>query len=450
MPSKPLSGEQLSQHWALEENVWGQSKRPELVVSKTQLPTRWTIRQHPSLIWSTVSIVRAVDRLKEGTDEIEFSVSPDHAEFLAEMIQRVHEMFSEFAELSDPSRSTDAKVWAEHMAKALIQVEMISRAIHPDAVSKDSQAGMGMAAEPLFQMISGLLDEDSQGDLLGGLSVSERTNMREVLMQLILRGGFALGGFEQPADLRQQVETMFKETPDPSGLEKKLKRLLAKSLRDATPASGERALHEAFRKAMAFGPRLLNVMHSLVLQWDRVDYVELELRRYGKRPVVGFRAKILDGHEVRIANQFIMQPPIVVRGMGQIVVQPSIFEEGQTSVLFAADPQQGAVEIRFQGIGFGLVKLFAIPIDSAALREIRISRQTGHRGDRFINVLMFMETTKTKGDPRRMFAVQRVQHLESERTAFRVWQQSVKEDLSVSYLKPGRIYSYKRTKAAKE
>ena len=69
MPNEALGPDELDQIWTLSHNPREQSSYHRLKVGELELPARWVIHQNPSVIRSTVSFVRAYDRIKEGTAE---------------------------------------------------------------------------------------------------------------------------------------------------------------------------------------------------------------------------------------------------------------------------------------------------------------------------------------------------------------------------------------------
>ena len=73
IPRRPVSGEELNRYWYLSENVFASAKPQPLAIGPTPLPSTWVFRREESLIWSTVSIVRAADRLRDGAEEIELA-----------------------------------------------------------------------------------------------------------------------------------------------------------------------------------------------------------------------------------------------------------------------------------------------------------------------------------------------------------------------------------------
>ena len=92
IPSYPVAQGELDEVWRLTDGLSSDSPWRRPTVAGQKLPSRWFIRQHPSVIWSTVSIVRAVDELETEPDQISFSVSPTHTQTVVDLLDRASEM----------------------------------------------------------------------------------------------------------------------------------------------------------------------------------------------------------------------------------------------------------------------------------------------------------------------------------------------------------------------
>ncbi len=450
IPSQSLTEGEIDRYWYLQADAWGQAKRQTFELAGRQLPSRWLLRQEPSLIWSTVSIVRAIDKLKEGSEEFDAAVSPAHASMMLTVLSDLRTTIEDLREIADPeTRKTPGK-WASAVAEVLVSVEKISRA----AASEDERADekkpgdpLGWSAGPMIQMLTAYLNERSKGNLLAGMEPDQVGQLREVLAQMVLRVSFAAAGKQDPPALRETVTKMMREAKRPETLEKSLTKTLLKEAEQAPPAKSGSQLKGLLSGAFAIAPRMLEVLEMFIRQWDRVDSMLIEFR-YGNKdqPIVSVTLKVKPGRQLRLANLHFMQPAIVFRGGTRITVQPTEAHTEETVVLFKP-LEGGRVEVKFEGILYGLVRLLALPVDDAALREVRVLSASGPAG-RLTGVTILMDATGSRKDPRRIMTFQDVRTTRILRTAFDIRKLPQKTEQIFNYITPSRRYTYRRTKTS--
>ncbi|MGB2820200.1 MAG: hypothetical protein WBF17_04415, partial [Phycisphaerae bacterium] len=116
IPSYPVAEGEIDRSWLLTD-VSIDANAPvapaAVEAGGIQVPNRWVIRQHGSLVWSTVSIVRAMDKLKTGTAEVEFSVSPAHARALVDVLADARAAMADLKDMLDTAGRSDRNRWAE-------------------------------------------------------------------------------------------------------------------------------------------------------------------------------------------------------------------------------------------------------------------------------------------------------------------------------------------------
>ena len=155
--------------------------------------------------------------------------------------------------------------------------------------------------------------------------------------------------------------------------------------------------------------------------------------------------RVLPGKEIRLGDQIILQPAIVFRGASMLTVQSDVAGTGETVILF--EPiGDGAIEIRFEGILYGLVRLLAVPLANAKLREVRVQVAEGREGTEMVNVTMLMEATGREGDARRLLVFQDVRRKRLVRDAFATRTIAEKTEQVFTYFTPTRRYTYRRVK----
>jgi len=449
MPSRKLPAGALDEYWYLHADTWPQARRESLQLAGRTLPTRWVFRQEPSLIWSTVSMVRAIDALKVGTDDFEMAVSPTHAEMLARVLAQFRGTLEGLRDIAEPDEPRSPRRWASAVAGALVSTEEVVRlAVERErpGARKGRDEALGWSAGPVIHMLAAYLDERTGGDLLAGMGGEEVGRLREVLTQVILRLGFAAAGKRDPPGLRTSVAAALREAKDPGSARRKLLTMLTEHLASAPPAGPDRRLPALLGPVFAVAPRMLEVLEGFARQWDRMDSLAVELRRHRGRPVVSLTVKVQPGKQLRLTRLHFLQPDVVFRGGTRITVQTT--DLGETVVLF--EPlRDGKVEIRFDGIVYGLVRLLALPLASGALREVRVSAAPGPTG-RLTNVAVLMEAGGDRTDPRRILAFQDVRCGRIVREPFRVRRMTERTEQIFNYLTPRRRYTYRRVKVAGE
>jgi len=447
IPSYPVGPGEMDRYWSLHPDVTAEAPYHQPDVGGRKLPARWVIRQRKSIVWSTVSIVRAVDRMKKGPEEIEFSVSPMHANALADTFLEIRMVLEDLAKVAEDARS-DRRGWARTLADALVQVEQVTRITsieEGERTGDDARDPLGLPAGPLLKMVALYLNERTEGSLLAELGPGQIDQLREVLTQLILRMGFAAAGKHQPEGLRESITGKMREAERLDALHKSMEELLTDQLDRAGPASSGQELKTVLRVALSGAPKALEVLEAIVRQWDRMEAVEFEFRRRGDRLVVAATLRVLPGKEVRLAGMVIAQPVIAFRGASRITVIPEAPSTGETVVTF--EPVgEGAVEMRFEGWIYGLVRLFALPLASGALREVRVFRRSQPQGSAIVNVAVLMETASDKTDPRRLMVFQDARRKRIRREAFSVRSVADKTEQVFSYITPNRRYTYRRVK----
>ncbi|HUX00413.1 MAG TPA: hypothetical protein VMY35_05470 [Phycisphaerae bacterium] len=454
---RPVAPEELDRYWRLEAARWDEAQSAPLQVGGRAFPTRWHIRQDPSLVRSTVSIVRAADRLKAGAESLSFAISPQHAAMAADRLAEARKAIENFRAVARSDTRATHRQWASATAAALADAERIVRlssAPAPDGGAEPADEAEAFGDEPLLSLAVTYLNERSGGLLLAGMEPAEFGRLREALARMVLRLAFASAGRQDPSDLHGAVARAMREAAEPDDLRGLLEERLAAEVRDAPPAAPGAGAAAVVRAALEWGPRLLRVMEMVVRQWDRMEGLEVEFRRAGEEPVVAVTLHVAPGREVRIADLFILQPAMVFRGSSRILVLADPASGDEVAVLFdAASPAAGgapggAVEVRFEGIGYALVRLLALPLADADLRELRVAVADGAGGRRMVNVVLLMEARGGGGDPRRVMAFQDVRETRLAREAFEVRSERRRLEQVFNYVTPGGRFTFRRTKQA--
>ena len=453
----PVAPEELDAYWRLEPVRWDQAERPPIEVAGRALPTRWTIRRDDSFLRSTVSLVRAADRLKAGTESLTFSVSPRHAAMAADMLAEARRSLENFREVAEADSRATRRQWASATAAALADAERIVRLSSAEETQGEEPTpgeGEAIGAEPFLAMAIGYLNERSGGLLLAGSDPAEFGRLRDVLARMVLRLALASAGRQEEPDLHGAVVRAMREAAEPADVARTLEAMLAERVREAPPESSPSGAASVMRAALAWGPRLLRVLEMVVRQWDRMEGLEVEFRRWGREPIVAVTLHVAPRREVRIADLFVMQPALVFRGSSQVIISGEPAGGDEVAVLFepaspvGGGPADGAIEVRFEGLSYALVRLLALPLADAALREVRVAA-AGHKGGRrMVNVALLMEATGNEGDPRRILAFEDVRDTHLAREAFEVRSERRRLEQIFNYVTPEGRFTFRRTKEA--
>ncbi len=443
--STPLAEGELDSYWTLSQDVTLKAVRSQPAFGEAKLPSRWVVRQRPSIVWSTVSIVRAYDKMKSGAEEIDFTVAPAHAETLIEMIRDVRGVLENLAALAESGAGSDKALWAKTMANTLAQVESIARMVSLEEGEPGTHGDpKGLAAGPLVEMLALYLNEQADGSLLEDLDVDDIERLREVLAQIVLRLGFDLAGKQLPADMRLAITGMMKQTERMDTLESSLAEFLGTSAEAAPPAPREGQMAGALRIISKWGPKAFKMLEAFLAQWDRIEAIEMEYLELDDQPVLSVVVRVLPGKKVIVSDVMEFQPALVFRGASRMTVLPEDPQTGQTVVAF--EPVgDGAIELQYEGFPSGLVRLFGFPLASGPLREVRVFTSLTDQGKSVVNVAILSEDSSDKNDPRRLLVYQDVRDTRLDRQAFAVKKVELSSMQVFNYMDSQRRWTYQRT-----
>lgn len=446
--STPLAKQRIDQLWTLTADLVARADYKQPTVAGYSLPARWVIKQRPSVILSTISIVRASDRIEAGDWDVSFTISPTYTDTLVDLLDEARSMLERLGELAEAGGESHRDQWAKNMAKMLVQVETISRMVsleQADPAGGTSQTGAGVAAGPLLEILAGYLNDIAGGGLATDIGPAQVGRIRAVLTQMLLTTGFELAGKELPADLRATAVTMMTRAERMDVLERSLSEFLLGRLARAPSRASQGQAARIVHVVSSWGPKALKVMQAFLRQWDKMESMSVEFRQLDGQTVVVIGVNVQPGKEIRIKDVLIGQPTLVFRGSSRITVIPSAPVTGETVVTFDA-VNGGAVELRFEGVIYALVRLLALPLANGPLREVRVLVAPRKQGRQLVNVTMLSEAAGRQADPRRMLVFQDVREKRILRGPFAVSSIDQRTEQVFSYITPTRRYTYKRIK----
>ena len=443
IPSKPISNEQADQYWRLQPDIWPQATPTMISLGDHKLPGRWVFHQEPNAAAATGSIAEAVQKLREGPAQpsIDISVSPAHSEMIADSLADVRQVILRLRETAEAGRLGSPAQWAEALADALVAVERSTRFEgRPDPGGTPT----GWTAGPAITLLTALLHEWSGSALLAGMSPAEQRNLRLVVTQAILRVGFIAANKTAPTGLAQQVVTVMQQARNPTDLRKSLQKMLAGALPQAPETPGDDPDEQIVRGSLKGLPAALRVFEVLLRQWGRMDYAEIEYRRFDDHAVVSMTFKTRPGKKLELKDLYFMQPDMSLQGTMRMTVMPDRPPAQSVSVLFEPLEKGSAARMELPGLGWGLVRLLAIPIANGDLREISVwsGGNPTHNG---INVALLMTVPGSK-DPRRVLAFSNIKQQELSRTITEVGYKVLRREIDITYMTPKRVYVYRNVK----
>ncbi len=441
--SKPVNNQQADQYWQLQPDIWPQAEPTMISLGGRKLPGRWVFHQEPDAIAAAGSIAEAVQKLREGQAQpsIDISVSPAHSEMIADSLADARRVILRLRKIAETGRSDRPDQWAEALADALMAVERFTRL---EGRSDPGGKPADVAAGPAITMLTGLLHEWSDSELLAGMSPAEQQNLRLVATQAILRVGFSAANKAVPTGLAQQVVTVMQQAGNPMDLHKSLQKMLAGALLQTPQTPGDDPVEKIVQGSLKGLPVALRVFEVLLRQWGRMDYAEIEYRRFDGHAVVSMTFKTRPGKKLELKDLYFMQPDMSLRGTVRMTVMPYCPPAQSVSILFEPLEKGSAAHMELPGLGWRLVRLLVMPIASGDLRQISVW-SGGNPTYNGINVALLMTVPDSK-DPRRLLAFNNLKQQELSRTIAEAGYKVLRREIDVTYMTPERIYVYRNVK----
>lgn len=446
IPSESIDAEQFGRYWTLTADPIGEAEPYRPGMDGTKLPARWTFERSDSVILSTITMVRGFDAVEEGAEEVTVSISPTHTRALEDVLAEIRRAVEDLGSLASFSAEWDPHRWADVLAGTLVRMETISRMSGQGA--GDESGGEAAPAEPMLRMFTEYLNQQSGGGLLAGLEEDRSRRLRHMLAQVTLRLGFAAAGKELPDGLRDEALERLAGETRPAGAAGQLRELLLERMMQAPPAPKDSQLAGIVRSVLKWTPRALEVLEDLLGQWDRVDRMTIELRRWGDRPLLTGTLAVRPGREVRIRDVVMFQPAMVFTGTSRVTLLPETPGTGEVALLY--DTNEGEVELRFEGIVYALVRLFAFPLRSGRLREVRVFTGGDTARGELLAVRIFTEAGPRRSPERQLLFFQQVTRRRLERTALEIRQPIEKREQMFHYLTEDRRYTYRRVQTPED
>jgi len=435
----------MGRYWALQPMPGAQAEYRRPSVGDVKFPGKWIIRYEESLLLSTVSLVRAEDRLRQGLEVLDLGVSDEHARVLSDVLGQTQSALEDLRELSQGGPSTEYRAWAQTLAHVLAQFESVTRKTGGGGeAAAGQQKPVGLSARPLLEVLAVYFNEHTGGAMLEDLRPEERRRLRNILVEMTVELGFALAGREPPAGVEKDLLEQLAAAEDPYAAEGQLAERLLDALERTGPPRSDSPRVSRVRSVLAAADKGLQVLKGFVDQWDRMDRVELALRGdEGDRAVLECLVAVRPGQEVRVANVMMFQPIVAFRGTTRISVRLSAPGTDEVVVRFDS-VDAGSVELRFEGLVYGLARLLVLPIEDARMREVRVFVNRRAIGTQMVHVALLTEALRSHKDPRRMLVYQEVREKDIVRRPFSVEPVERSKERTFSYVTPTKRYTYYR------
>lgn len=446
VPSYPVAQGELDRYWLLTDMASGARPAPPKAREGFRMPTVWVIHADDDETSASDSLRRAMTQLREGTDELEFSVSSSHAAEMVDVLRDIRLAMERMEDMLETAGRASRNQWAATMASALVKAEIVSRPFTAEpnspAMARPGDV-FGSAAGPMLHMIAMYLNEQAEGGLLGELTPVEKRRLHDVLIEVMVQVGFEVSGKAATQRVRHEVAAMMRSRKDPASLQGDLTRLLTERIAKAPPAHGN-SKQRLVRNILKWGPKVIGLMESFLGQWDRMEGITVELLERRGRMAVAVTFAVKPGKPIRIADIVTGLPTIVFDGTARIIAQSDAVGTGETIISFESGKGGGAVELRYEGLIYAMVRLLAIPLADGALREVRVSSSSPPEGRQLLNIAVLSEASDDKTDPRRMIVVQDTRLKRLIREAFDVRTITEGSETVVNYIAPERRYTYMR------
>lgn len=392
MASEPIAPGRMDDAWQLTPSQWNEAQAQSLTVNDRQAPYRYEVAYEPSVAWSVIGLHRTAEQFAELTEVARFPISETHARAIAALLRRLADRAARLADaLESTGRGAETR-WAEATAAILAQAHEVVASVNPDPARRAEltiDETTGWVLVPMLEMLANALYDEPAAR--PGEQAEQLARTEQAVARTLLTIAFRLTGRPLPNDALRDVLQVLRTQPHDKAARNATKLLLA--YRHLTPRTYEPmrdAAAEAARAARRFAGAL-RYLADLSGQWANVDTLAVEIRSLGERRVVAFEFAVKPGRRVVWRGPNALAPDVVFTGHGRVVVQPEEFsaERMAFAVLFESDAD-GGMTLNFGGLAFSLVRLFAFPLETARLREIRYRSGLAAEGQSGREVTVFL------------------------------------------------------------
>ena len=372
LSSRPMKPGQMDQLWKLDPSLWDQAQRRSLMLGEKELPYRYQVTYDPSEVWATFRLYNTVRQSAQAHGTLNVALSERHARAVAGILRHM---------ASQTARMTDAVVnddnprsegqWAEAAGDLIGQIHRLATAANPQAsayrtLTTDDTAAWAMV--PMLEIIA-LASYDVQTP--PPASQIERLEQAEMLItRIIATIAFRLTGQTVSQQVVEELLRIQRSQPPPEAAAQTRELLL--HYRRTTPHRYA-ALTATAAKAAAAARQMVEGMDYLADlsdQWPNVNYLAVEVRSYGRKKIFSLEYDIKPGRSVVLRHLAPLVPKVIFVGHGRIIIQNKLADSDSLAVLFESDNGEG-VTLKFEGLFYGLVRLFAFPMDDVKLCEVR-------------------------------------------------------------------------------
>ncbi|RPI64090.1 MAG: hypothetical protein EHM48_01435 [Planctomycetaceae bacterium] len=433
MPSTPT---EMDRYWYLQPSQWEESKPPQMQAGGTKFPTRFVLR-HPSSPAATQAVCELSIPLSDGRAK-ELSATMNQA---AKAVRRLRDM-----ERSH-TRATSVH-WAKMTADVLAAAEDMLRM--SQAKVNQSPATQPAGCKPsAVRRGAEYAGRHFNGVIPNNMSPEDVNRLRKIAAIIVVDVSFASVGYQPPPELPDQVAAIMADAGGSSDMPARLEAALSHALATAHPTpSRDQQIRGLVDTALGGMAMLFTVLGDFLSQWDAVDSLAMELRLAESQPIIAITVDVKPGRELKLAELSVFQPTVTFRGKSRLLFQPGAASPTDVALLF--ESLGGDVHVGFDGIIYGLAKLFVMPLESGTLQELRISAMSDGMGQVTTDVAILMHADGDKQDARRILAVRYQHQTRLERGEFQIDIKDTQKNVRIIYVTPKRIYTMQRQMAIKD
>lgn len=452
LKNEPLAEGRMDEVYRLSANQWPEAEPMKLTVAGRPVPSRLTLTREHDLLSSVLDIVKAREKVFAESRRMQLRVADDLGDMLADILRDMAERTRGWAESSDDYAQADGRdKWAADTAGILSLLHRIDRgrAVADPREALDPERSRWAALAPVLRSVITVMMHRMELETGDGGLLSALENQRSLPVAFVLRGAFRLASLKMPADAPASVLEVFDHGPPTAvGVENVLRRRLLE-LRDKAEQNRRPPSSKKMTRYLKAVPILLRSIARAIEQWDKFYLASAEIGATGNGPMLSLVADVQPGHVVRIDEVHKMAPLVTLEGRTRVNLwQTQEPGDGprRTHIQFINE-RGGRVAVRFESWVYGLVGLFAFPIEDWGLDELVITRTRPERHRREMTIDMMMTARKYGAageDRRRMIRIRTVRQLEVTTTGDTV-DRRVRNDLRFEYWRPDRMWYYDRT-----
>ena len=340
------------------------------------------------------------------------------------------------------------KKWARNTADILVEIHSLFGVVNPDRSKRgdfDIDDSTAWLILPMIQLVYTLTEGD---EITGSIEQHADTLVQteKTMIFAILKLSFILSGDRIEPGIEDEIYDILDST---KGARRQTK-LVSRKLRSIAAEAGEKeeqvgALNRDIGKRISTAAMVFEALAEYCFQWNKVDYVALEIRTLGDSKVIGLEINVKPGKKLVLKAPHFASPRLIFTGKNRIVVQPDPEHEGRIDVLFTSE-EGGAAEIQLPKTVSLPSRIFFLPFDNARLKEVRVVSTVEPPNVKKRVIAAYMDAVG-KEDGRRMLIVETSKEpvIELVDEVREIYKGDLKK-YAVQYYNDRKVYEFKKKK----